>query len=83
MLSVLSRLDPSALLTGSLPLIGDDAAHKVRVGGPQVGHQLVQILLGVDESWRSGTTGATPLVPETWAPNSLLPEPSQGQGADT
>lgn len=32
-------------LTRSFGLIGDDAAHKVRVGAPQVGHQLVQILL--------------------------------------
>ena len=29
----------------SLGLIGDDAAHKVGVSRPQVGHQLVQVLL--------------------------------------
>ena len=29
----------------SLGLIGDDTAHKVRVSRPQVGHQLVQVLL--------------------------------------
>ena len=33
------------LLTRGFRLIGDDAAHKVRMGAPQVGHQLVQILL--------------------------------------
>ena len=38
MLNALSRLDPCASLTGSLPFIGDDAAHKVRMSGPQVGH---------------------------------------------
>ncbi len=32
----------------SLSLIGDDAAHKVRVSLPQVGHQLVQVLLWID-----------------------------------
>lgn len=76
--SALSRLDACASLTGSLPFIGDEAAHKVRVGGPQVGHQLVQILLGVDESWRSGATGTIPLVPEPWDPDNLSPEPSNG-----
>ena len=54
--SALPRLDPCTWLTWSLPFIGDDAAHKVRVGGPQVGHELIQILLGVDESGESGAT---------------------------
>ena len=33
------------LLTRSFRFIGDDAPHKVRMGTPEVGHQLVQILL--------------------------------------
>ena len=33
---------------GSLGLVGDDAAHKVRVSGPQGAHQLVQVLLKMD-----------------------------------
>ena len=36
--NALSRLDPCASLTGSLPFIGDDAAHKVRMSGSQVCH---------------------------------------------
>ena len=62
--STLSRLDPYTSLTWSLPFIGDDAAHKVRVGGPQVGHKLVQILLGVDESGDSEAIRTIFLVPE-------------------
>lgn len=58
------RLDSSAWLTWSLPLIGDDAPHEVRVGGLQVGHQLVQILLGMGERRESGATGTNPLVSE-------------------
>lgn len=33
------------LLTGSFCFIGDDTAHKMRMGTPEVGHQFVQILL--------------------------------------
>ena len=32
-------------LTRGLRFIGDDAAHKVRMGTPEVGHQFVQIFL--------------------------------------
>ena len=32
-------------LTRGLRFIGDDAAYKVGVSAPQVGHQLIQILL--------------------------------------
>lgn len=32
-------------LTWSLGFIGDDAPYKVGVSAPQVGHQLIQILL--------------------------------------
>ena len=60
--NALSRLEPCVSLTGSLPFSGDDAAHKVRMSGPQVGHQLVQILLEADEKWRSGATVTIPLV---------------------
>jgi hypothetical protein len=38
---VLPRLKPSSWLTWRLPFIGDDAAHKVRMSGLQVGHQLI------------------------------------------
>lgn len=64
MSSALPRLDPSSGVTWSLPFIGNDAAHKVRVGGLQVGHQLVQILLGVSEREESGATETIPLVLE-------------------
>lgn len=75
--SAFPRLDSSVWLTWSLPFIGDDTPHKMRVGCLQVGHQLVQILLGVDEKKESGATGTTPLVSEPWAPDSLPPEPSR------
>lgn len=81
--SALPKLDLSSLLTRSLPFVRDDAAYKVRVGGFQVSHQLVQILLWVDERGESETTGTILLVPESWAPDSLSPIPSKGQGADT
>jgi hypothetical protein len=32
-------------LTGSLGFIGDDTPHEMRMGAPEIGHQLVQILL--------------------------------------
>ena len=32
-------------LTRSFGFIGDDAPHEMRMGAPEVGHQLVQILL--------------------------------------
>lgn len=77
--SALPKLDPCTWLTWSLPFIGDDAAHKVRVGGLQVGHELIQILLGVDESGESGATGTIFLGP---GPLSLSPEFSRGPRVD-
>lgn len=41
----LGRVWCQALHTWSLGLVGDDAADKVGLGGAQVGHQLVEILL--------------------------------------
>lgn len=47
LLLILSQICPKALLvpTWGLSFIGDDAADKVRLGGTQVSHQLVEVLL--------------------------------------
>lgn len=46
--------------TWSLVLVGDDAPDEVGLSGPQVGHELVQVLLGVERAGRRQGRGREP-----------------------
>lgn len=60
--------------TWRLVLIGDKAADKMGLSGPQVGHQLVEVLLGVgrgEEAHRAGR--------QNWKPQWVSPLRAGGQ----
>lgn len=67
---------PAGVTTWGLVLIGDDATDKVGLCGPQIGHQLVEVLLGEGEGRKHKRAETQDWKPQ-WTRPSRMDQPTK------